>query len=109
MSETSTKMMDMAVDSKIMIFSPTVNALQSWRHPGTNPSHDLESVCTNSTVNTNDSLDCTNEDEVFFYFQSYLDLFLILNQNWMPVWKWCLDFVLIAPALQYQPFHWNAI
>jgi hypothetical protein len=29
----------------------------------------------------------TSEDEVILsYFQSYLDLFLILNQNWMPVW-----------------------
>jgi hypothetical protein len=57
-------MMDMAADSKMTIFSPTENALQAWRHPGTNPSHDLESVCTEPTVDTNDSLDCTNEDDI---------------------------------------------
>jgi hypothetical protein len=43
-SDTSTEMMDMAADSKITIFSPTKKALQAWRHPGTNPSHDMESV-----------------------------------------------------------------
>ncbi len=59
-------MMDMAVDSKIMIFSPTKKALQAWRHPGSNPSHDLESICTEPTVDTNGSLDCTNDDEVIF-------------------------------------------
>jgi hypothetical protein len=42
--EEQAKMMDMAVDSKITIFSPTKKAVQAWRHPGTNPSHDLESV-----------------------------------------------------------------
>ena len=60
-------MMDMAVDSKIMIFSPTEKALQAWRHPGSNPSHDLESICTEPTVDTNGSLDCTNDDEVIFF------------------------------------------
>jgi hypothetical protein len=49
------EMMDMAADSKIRIFSPPEKALQAWRHPGTNPSHDLESVCTEPTVDTNDS------------------------------------------------------
>jgi hypothetical protein len=49
------EMMDMAADSKMMIFSPTEKALQVWRHPGTNPSHDLESVCTGPTVDTNES------------------------------------------------------
>jgi hypothetical protein len=57
-------MMDMAEDSKIVIFSPTAKALQSWRHPGTNPSHHLESVCIEPTVDTDDSLDYTNDDEV---------------------------------------------
>jgi hypothetical protein len=33
----------------IMIFSPTKKVLQAWRHPGTNPSHDSESVCTEPT------------------------------------------------------------
>ncbi len=61
------EMMDMAVDSKIMIFSPTKKALQAWRHPGSNPSHDLESICTEPTVDTNGSLDCTNDDEVIFF------------------------------------------
>jgi hypothetical protein len=57
-------MMDMAADSKIVIFSPTAKALQSLRHPDTNPSHHLESVCTEPTVDTDDSLDCTNDNEV---------------------------------------------
>jgi hypothetical protein len=48
----ATEMMDMAANSKIMIFSPTEKAV----HPGTNPSHDSESVCTEPTVDTNDSL-----------------------------------------------------
>jgi hypothetical protein len=38
--------------------------LTSLETPGTNPSHDLESVCTEPTEDTNDSLDCTNEDEI---------------------------------------------
>jgi hypothetical protein len=58
-------MMDMAVDSKIVIFSPTEKALQNWRHPGSNPSHDADSVHTEpAIVDTNDLLDCTNDDEV---------------------------------------------
>jgi hypothetical protein len=61
------EMMDMAADSKITIISPTEKALQNWRHPGTNPSHDLEPVCTEPTVDTNDSLDCTNEDDVILF------------------------------------------
>ncbi len=32
--------------------------------PGTNPSNDSKSVCTEPTVDTNDSFDCTNDDEV---------------------------------------------
>jgi hypothetical protein len=33
--------------------------------PGTNPSHISKSVCTaRPTADTNDSLDCTNDDEV---------------------------------------------
>jgi hypothetical protein len=101
MSDASTKMIDMApVDSKIMMFLPTKKALQAWRHPGTAPSHDSESVCTEPTVDTNGSVNCTNDDKVILpYFQSYLDLFLILNQNWMPVWKRCLDSIQIN-ALQ---------
>jgi hypothetical protein len=100
----------MAADSKIMIFSPTEKALQAWRHPGTNPSHDSESVCTEPTVDTNDSLDCAKEgDVVLFFFQSYLHLFLTLNQTWTLVWMMCLDLIQIAPALWYQPSHWNAI
>jgi hypothetical protein len=66
-SDTSAEMMDMAVDSKLTIFSPTKKTLQASRHPGTNPRHDLESVCTEPTVDTNDSLDCTNEDEVILF------------------------------------------
>jgi hypothetical protein len=61
------EMMDITVDSKITIFSPTKKALQAWRHPGTNPSHDLESVCTEPTVDTNDSPDCTNEDDIILF------------------------------------------
>jgi hypothetical protein len=57
------EMMDMAADSKIMIFSPMEKGL----HPGTNQSHDSESVCAEPTVDTNDSLDCTNEDEVISF------------------------------------------
>jgi hypothetical protein len=53
----ATEKMDMAADRKTMIFSPTKKALQAWRHPGTNPSHDLESFCTEPSVDTNDSLD----------------------------------------------------
>jgi hypothetical protein len=52
------------VDSKIMVFSPTKKALQAWRHPGTNPSHVSESVCTEPSVDTNDSLDWSNDDEL---------------------------------------------
>jgi hypothetical protein len=59
--------MDMAVDSKIMIFSPTKKGLQAWRHPGANPSHNSESVCTEPTADTNDSLDCTNKDDVILF------------------------------------------
>jgi hypothetical protein len=44
-----------------------------------------------------------------FYFQSYLHLFLTLNQSWTLVWVRCLDSIRIAPALHYQPSHWNAI
>jgi hypothetical protein len=58
------EIIDMAADSNVMIFSPINNALQYWRHPDTNPNHDSESVCIEPTVDTNDSLDCTNEDEV---------------------------------------------
>jgi hypothetical protein len=61
------EMMDMAADSKLMIFSPTKKVLQAWRHPGTNPSYDSESVCTEPTVDTNDSLDCTNEDDIILF------------------------------------------
>jgi hypothetical protein len=60
----ATEMMDMATDSKIAIFSPTKKALQAWRQQGTKPSHDLESVCTELTMGTDDSLDCVNEDDV---------------------------------------------
>jgi hypothetical protein len=76
------EMMDVAANSKIAIFSPTEKALQSWRHPGTITSHDSELGCAEPTVDTNDSLDCTNDDEgpvILSFFQSYLDLFLILN------------------------------
>jgi hypothetical protein len=59
--------MVMSADSKIMIFSPTKKALQDWRHLGTNPSHDLESVCTEPTMNTNDSFDCTNKDDIILF------------------------------------------
>jgi hypothetical protein len=52
MSDASTEMMDMSVDSKIMIFSPTEKALQAWRHPGPNTSHDSGTVCTEPTVDT---------------------------------------------------------
>jgi hypothetical protein len=45
----------------------------------------------------------------WFYFQSYVHLFLTLNQSWTLVWVRCLDSIWIAPALQYQPSHWNAI
>jgi hypothetical protein len=38
--------------------------LQYQRHPSTDPSHDSKSVCTRPTVDTNDSLDCTNANEV---------------------------------------------
>jgi hypothetical protein len=83
------EIMDMAVDSNVMIFSPIKKALQAWRHPGTNPSHDSESV--------NESLDCTNDYEVILsYFQSYLNLFLISNQNWKLVWTRCLDSIQIT-------------
>jgi hypothetical protein len=58
------EMMDMAADSK---FSPTEKALQAWRHLGTNQSHDLESVFPEPTVDTNDSLDCTNEDDIILF------------------------------------------
>jgi hypothetical protein len=61
------EMMDIAVRLQIMTFSPTEKALQAWRHPGTTPSHYLESVCTEPTVDNNDSLDCTNEDEVILF------------------------------------------
>jgi hypothetical protein len=100
------EMMDMAAESKTMIFSPTEKALQAWRHPGTNPSHVSESVCTEPTVDTNYSLACTT---LLFYFQSCLHLFLTLNQSWTLVWMRCLDSIWIAPALWYQPSHWNAI
>ncbi len=45
----------------------------------------------------------------WFYFQSYLHLFLTSNQSWILVWMRCLDSIRIAPALYYQPSHWNAI
>jgi hypothetical protein len=43
--------------SNVTIFSTNKKALQAWRHPGTNPSHDSKSVCTELTVDTIDSLD----------------------------------------------------
>jgi hypothetical protein len=56
---------DTAVDSQqCNDISSIENALQYWRHPSTNPSHDSKSVCTGPTVDTNDSLDCTNYDKV---------------------------------------------
>jgi hypothetical protein len=95
--EEQDEIMDMAADSNVMIFSPLENALQDWRHPDTNPSHDSKSACTRPTVDTNDSLDCTNDDKVIFlYFQCYLNLFLISNKNWKPVWMRCLDSIQIT-------------
>jgi hypothetical protein len=73
----ATEMIDMAVDNKITIFYPTKKASQAWRNPGTNPSHDSESVCTEPTVDTNDSLDCTNEDEVILIL--YPELFAFVS------------------------------
>jgi predicted class III extradiol MEMO1 family dioxygenase len=35
-----TEMMDIAADNNVTVFSPSEKALQAWRHPGTNPSHD---------------------------------------------------------------------
>jgi hypothetical protein len=55
----------LAADSNVMIFSPIKKAfLQAWRHPSMNPSHDSKSVCTKLTVDTIDSLDYTDDDEV---------------------------------------------
>jgi hypothetical protein len=62
--EEQDEIMDMAAESNVMIFSPTEKPLQYLRHPGTNPRHDLKSVCTGPTVDTNDFLDCTDDDEV---------------------------------------------
>jgi hypothetical protein len=62
--EEQDEIMDMALGSNVMIFSPIKNVLQHWRHPDTNPSHDSKSVCTGPTVYTDDSLDCTNDDGV---------------------------------------------
>jgi hypothetical protein len=98
--EKQAEMMDMAADSKIMIFSPTKKAVQAWRHPGTNPSHDLESVCTEPTVDTYDSLAYTNEDESFcLYFQRFLDSFLISKWSWMLVWMSCFGPIQVTIAL----------
>jgi hypothetical protein len=59
------EIMDMAVDCNVIIFSPIEKALQYWRQPSTNPRQDLKSVCTEPTMDTNDSpLDCTNDVEV---------------------------------------------
>jgi hypothetical protein len=57
-------MMDMAVDSNVTIFSPIEKALQAWRHPRTNPNYDSKSVCCELTLDTIDSLDYTDDDEV---------------------------------------------
>jgi hypothetical protein len=38
--EEQDEIMDMAVDSNVMIFSPIKKALQYWRHPDTNPCHE---------------------------------------------------------------------
>jgi hypothetical protein len=83
-----TEMMDMIADSNVMIFSPIKKVLQAWRHRSTNPSHDSKSVCTEPTVDTNNSLDCTNDDEVIltlcpelFEFTSDLESELEANMD----------------------------
>jgi hypothetical protein len=106
------QMIDMAVDSKIMIFSPTEKAIQAWRHAGTNPNHDLESVCTEPTVDTNDSLDCTKEDEVILFlfpelFACVSDLESELNTSMDEVFRLDLDCSCpLVPAfpLECQPY-----
>jgi hypothetical protein len=70
------EIMDMAVDSYVMVFSPIKKALQYWRHPGTNPSHDSTSICTEPTMDTNDSLACTNDDKVISFLFPELFVFV---------------------------------
>jgi hypothetical protein len=69
--------MDMAEDSNVTIFSPFKKALQAWRHPGTNPSHDSKSVCTEQTVDTIDSLHYTDDDELILSLFPGLFEFLV--------------------------------
>jgi hypothetical protein len=83
-------------DESVMIFSFIKKDLQYWRHPGTNPSHDLKSVCTEPTMDTNDSLDCTNDDEVILSLFPELFEFMISNQNWKLVRTRCLDSIQIT-------------
>jgi hypothetical protein len=89
-----------------MTFSPTKKALQFWRLSCTNPSHDLKSVCTEPTVDTNDSLDCTNDDEVILslYLESFdfvcSDLESELEANMDEVFRFHSDYYchLVATA-----------
>jgi hypothetical protein len=67
--------MDVAVDINVMIFFIS-RTLQYWRYPSTNPIHDSKSVCTRPIVGTNNSLDCTNDDEVILsLFQELFGFF----------------------------------
>jgi hypothetical protein len=75
--EEQDKKEDVVARSEIKLFSPTEEALQAWRHHGTKPSHDLESICTEPTVDINDSLDCTNEDDVILF--SFSELFAFVS------------------------------
>jgi hypothetical protein len=102
--EEQDEIMDIAVDSNVMIFSPIENAIQYWRQPSTNPSHDSKSVCTRPTVDTNDSLDCTNDDEVILslfpeLFEFFSDLESELEASMDKVFRLNSDYCpLVASA-----------
>jgi hypothetical protein len=104
--------MDMAADSNTMIFSPTKKALQAWRHPGSNTSNEEESVCTEPTADTYDSLDCTNEDDVILFlfpelFAFVSDLESELDTSMDEVFRQDLDCSCLLVAA--FPLEWHMI
>jgi hypothetical protein len=88
----------------------TEKALQAWRHLAPTQAMTWSQSVLNQLRILMTLLTVPMRMKSFwFYFQSNVHLFLTLNQSWTLVWVRCLDSIQIAPALHYQPSHWNAI
>ena len=98
--EEQAEMMDMAADSKIMIFSPTEKAYKlgdtlaptqamTWSQSVLNQ---LWILMTLLTVPMRMKSFC-------LYFQSYLDSFVISKRSWMLVWMSCFGPIQVTIAL----------